>query len=74
MAVMSHDKAEDRLYESAHTRPIPYNSQIVGQESGGDDDDDDSDNHTHNTNIYISLAELLKHGIVPVFIHVASRL
>ncbi|CAF2122285.1 hypothetical protein BRARA_C01572 [Brassica rapa] len=43
MAVMSHDKAEDRLYESAHTRPIPYNSQIVGQESGGDDDDDDSD-------------------------------
>ncbi|CAF1699652.1 uncharacterized protein LOC106402815 [Brassica napus] len=43
MAVMSHDKAKGRLYESAHTRPIPYNSKIVGQENGGDDDDDDSD-------------------------------
>ncbi|KAF8051053.1 hypothetical protein N665_1812s0010 [Sinapis alba] len=42
MAVMSQDKAEGRLYESAHSQPIP-NSQIVGQENGGDDDDDDSD-------------------------------
>lgn len=42
MAVMSHNNAEGRLYESTRTRPIPY-LQTGGQENGGDDDDDDCD-------------------------------
>ena len=42
MAVMSHNKAEGRLYESIQTRLVPY-LQTLGQESGGDDDDDDRD-------------------------------
>ena len=41
MAVMSHNKAEGRLYESIQTRLVPY-IQTLGQESGGDDDDDDN--------------------------------
>ncbi|AEC08437.1 unnamed protein product [Arabidopsis thaliana] len=42
MAVVSHNNAEGRLYESTQTWPIAY-LQIGGQENGGDDDDDDCD-------------------------------
>ncbi|KAF8108754.1 hypothetical protein N665_0104s0073 [Sinapis alba] len=44
MAVMiSHNKAEGKVYESTQTRLVPYIRTHVGQESGGDDDDDDPD-------------------------------